>query len=482
MSTLREHERLPRIRGARPWILYAALVVLPLALVPLLLHLGSDVLETPDATGTAPRSASLFDTVQRLLVTLSVILASCQLTGRLMRRLSQPTVIGEILAGILLGPSFLGLLWPAGYDWLLPQPLIEPLNALAQLGLVFFMFLVGQETDFRRIGRRGRNVLVISHVGVAVPLLAGIALAFLMYRSYAPEKIGFTEFALFFGVSMSITAFPVLARIVTHRGLNDTAVGTTALAGAAIGDVTAWCLLAVVVAVVERSSFTGVAVTVVLAAAFALVMRLAVRPALLRWSYGSRLDERGRPEGGSPDGAILPVLCCGILLCAFTTQWIGIHSIFGAFLLGAVMPRGSEKVERATVRMRGMTETLLLPLFFVYSGLRTDFGLFGANWRTWVWCLLLVTVAVVVKWGSTTIAALATGSVWQEALSLGALMNCRGLTELIVLNIGLDLGVISPALFTMFVFMAFVSTVMTSPALSLIELRRGRERPPRVAP
>ncbi|MFG2981718.1 cation:proton antiporter [Streptomyces sp. NPDC048258] len=469
MTTVRTRERTSRDQAARPWILYVVLVVFPLAVTVVLLRFGSEVLGSGEVTGGRSPGHAVPDVFTDLLLALPVVLVACQLAGRLFRRISQPGVIGEILAGILLGPSVLGLVWPTGYAVLMPQHLLGPLGILAQLGLIFFMFLVGLELDLRHVRDSARSLLLISHSGVAVPMLAGIVLAFAMYEGFAPAHVGFAEFALFFGVSMSITAFPVLARIVADRNLKGTLIGTTALAGAAISDITAWCLLAAVVAIVQQTSFTDVGLTVALTLVFILFMWRVVRPALLRSAQDSPQESSGATVRRLPDAAVLSLLLCGIMVCALSTQWIGIHSIFGAFLLGAVMPRGLLTVQRSAFRIRGVTEVLLLPLFFVYSGLRTELNLLGTDWQQWAWCLLLIVVAVVVKWGSTTIVARATGFDWPSALSLGALMNCRGLTELIVLNVGLDLGVVSPALFTMFVLMALVSTVMTSPTLSAID-------------
>jgi Kef-type K+ transport system membrane component KefB len=413
--------------------------------------------------------------VSQLLMALPVILLVCLVLARITRRFGQPAVIGEIVAGILLGPSALGQLYHHAYTWLFPGSLTVGINLLAQLGLAFFMFLVGYELELGQVRGHGRSILLISHVGVAVPLVSGVLLAMGMYRSLAPDGTSFIGFALFIGVSISITAFPVLARIVTDRNLDGTELGSMALAGAAIGDVTAWWLLAIVVTTVRNSSPLVVLRTIALTALFAAALVFAVRPAL-RHLLGGTANRRELMSQRLSGSKTMAVLLSAIMLSALATNRIGIHAIFGAFLLGTITPRGSVNITEATVRLRSVTESLLLPLFFVYSGLRTEVGLLGGGWRPWALCVLVVAVAVLAKWGGTTLASRLSGFDWHTSLSLGALMNCRGLTELIVLNVGLDLGVISTKVFTIFVLMALVSTVMTSPALTLINRWSGKPR------
>ncbi|MGV9388353.1 cation:proton antiporter [Streptomyces olivaceus] len=446
----------------RAVFLYGALVILPAVAVVLLLAVRG---HTAGGDRTSSAAAPGPDVYGRLLLALPVILLVGQGCAALCRRMSQPGVVGEILAGIVLGPSVLGLLWPFARHWLLPDELMPPINVLAQLGLVLFMFLVGHELDLRRVRGRGHALLVVSHVGVAVPMLTGVVLALGLYGPFAPAHTDFTPFALFVAVSLSITAFPVLARIVAERRLGSSTAGSMAVVSAAIGDVTAWCLLAVVVTTARHSSLLDVGRVLLLTSGFCALLWLVVRPAATRLLSGG---ERDGSTARLPEAAVLPALLVGIMLSALATDRIGVHAIFGAFLLGVVTPR-RPAVERAAAGVRSVTETLLLPLFFVYSGLRTEIGLLTGGWRTWLWCLLVLVAAVVAKWGSTTAAARSVGLSWEDSMLLGALMNCRGLTELIVLNVGLDLGVISPTLFTVFVVMAVVSTVMTSPAVSAVQ-------------
>jgi Kef-type K+ transport system membrane component KefB len=454
----------PRFRARH---VYALLVVIPAALMVVVLRLGGTTTGTGEAAlGAAGKGHSASATFAALLLALPVILLVSHLTAGLFRRMAQPAVIGEIVAGVLLGPSLLGLVWTSGYHYLFPAELTAPINTLAQLGLICFMFMIGYELDLDAVRGRGQAVLSISHVGIAVPLLAGVLLALGMYGGYAPDGLGFTAFGLFIAVAMSITAFPVLARVIAERRPEELPVGPVALSCAAVGDVTAWCLLAVVVAVAEHSSPFGVVRILILAVLFCALLHFAVRPLLERALSGREWSR----------GTVLPVLFSGILLSALATDRIGIHAIFGPFLLGAVTPRGSALLERAVGRLRSVTEALLLPLFFVFSGLRTSIGLLGDS-QAWLWCLAVVMTAMAAKWGTSTLAARGCGMGWKDSLSIGALMNCRGLTELVALNIGLDLGVITPTVFTMFVVMALISTVLTAPALSLIGRLFAGSRP-----
>ena len=442
--------------GRRSAAVYLGLVLLPVSVALMLL------LRHGDSGGAAHAAPPVVpDPVSKLLIALPVILLTCRLCAALFRRLGQPEVIGEIVAGVVLGPSLLGAIWPAAQGWLFPAFLGDTLNVLAQVGLVLFMFLVGSELDIGLVRRRGAVAVTVSQVSIAVPFASGILLAIGMYPTLAKPGVSFTTFALFVAVSMSVTAFPVLARLLVDRKMDGTPLGALALTCAAVDDVAAWCLLAVVVATSTNSSPAGVGVTLALLLGFVVLMAFVVRPLLVRWTTAGRLPV--------PQSVLMPVLLSAVLLSALATQQIGIHAIFGAFLLGVVMPRNADQIIRATVPIRGFTVTVLLPLFFVYTGLRTKFGLLGDDWRAWLWCLVVIAVAVAGKGAGSAIAARVAGIGWRDALSVGALMNCRGLTELVVLNVGLDLGVISEKVFALLVVMALVSTVMTAPALDLIE-------------
>jgi Kef-type K+ transport system membrane component KefB len=452
-----------RVRS-RTWrvVVSAALVAVPVALIVIVLDVGSAY---HGATGPVLAPPSSADSYSRLLVALPVILAACYLAGMLLRRLGQPAVIGEIIAGVLLGPSLLGLIWPEAFRWLFPAEVIGTINTLAQLGLIFFMFMVGSEIDLASLRKRGFTAVTVSQVSIALPMLTGIGLAFGLYPLFG-NNVGFLAFALFLAVSMSVTAFPVLARILTDRGIARTPLGALALMCAAVDDIAAWCLLAVVIAISQGGTPDEVFVTVGLTLVFAVAMVYLVRPLLTRWL------ER------APEVAVLPILLGGIMLSALATDEIGIHPIFGAFLFGVISPRGMPKSSRAAGKLESVTVTLLLPLFFTYTGLRTQFGLLDSA-GLWAWCGLIITVAMFGKWVAVTVAARLSGVGWRESLSLGALMNCRGLTELVVLNIGLHLKVITPTVFAMLVIMTLVSTVITAPALTVISrLRRSPDEIP----
>lgn len=437
-----------------------ALVALPAALIVAILILGSA--RRGGAVFATPAASAAPSPYPRLLMALPVILAACYLVGELARRVGQPRVIGEIITGVMLGPSLLGALWPSGYHWLFPGPVTATINTLAQLGLVFFMFLIGAEFEFGRMRRRALTAATVSQAGITLPMLSGIVLAFWLYPRFG-NGVGFLGFTLFIAVSMSITAFPVLAAILADRAMTGTPLGALALTCAAIGDVVAWCLLAVVTAIGGHGSAASALRTIALTAVFVAVMALLVRPLLARWL--ERL----------PQQAALPVLLAGAMLSALATSQIGVHPMFGAFAFGVIVPRRCLAARQAAMKTEHVTRTLLLPLFFVYTGLNTRFGLLGADGGLWAWCALITAVAVVGKFGSATAAARLTGTGWRESFCLGALMNCRGLTELAVLSIGLQLKVISPVMFAMLVVMTLLSTLATAPALSLIT-RRGAAR------
>ncbi|MFD4606314.1 cation:proton antiporter [Streptomyces sp. NPDC058464] len=408
-------------------------------------------------------AAAAPDPLTPLLVAVPVVILACRAGAQLLKRLGQPPVVGEILVGILFGPSLLGWLWPGAQTWLFPQSALPYIGVLGNIGLLVFMFLVGLELDLKSLRGNSRTAVAVSQAGIALPLLLGTLLALGMYGDFAPPGTGRLPFVLFIAVSMSITAFPVLARILTDRGLYRTRVGALAMASAAVDDVSAWCLLAAVVAVTKSNSPLEALTTAGYALVFTAVMFLVVRPLLARWA--------ARAERRYADGVVLVVLFSGLSLAAYATDRIGVHALFGAFLFGVVTPRGSRRIEATAARMRAFAVPTLLPLFFVGTGLKTDVGLLGGSGTQWLWAGAVLAVAVAGKWGGGTLAARLSGRDWRDSMSLGALMNCRGLTELIVLNIGLGLGVIGPELFTVLVLMALLTTAMTSPALTRI--RKG---------
>jgi len=410
---------------------------------------------------SAGSSGSSPDVMLHVLLALIAVIVMARTLGSLFRAFHQPPVIGEIIAGIILGPSVLGRLAPDVASAVLPPSIAPFLNVISQVGVILYMFLVGLELDPKLLRDRGHTTVAISHASILAPFLMGAALALFLYPTLAPTGVSFTSFSLFIAVSMSITAFPVLARILTDRGIHKTRMGVIALTCAAVDDVTAWCLLAFVVSVVEARTY-GALSTIVLALAFIAAMALVVRPAMVRLTF--LYGNRGLTQG------LMAAIFVALLLSALTTDVIGIHAIFGAFALGAIIPHDSSLARELTDRLEDLVIVLLLPAFFAFTGLRTQIGLVhGAN--EWMVCALIIAVASVGKFGGGTIAARLTGLGWRESSALGVLMNTRGLMELIVLNIGYDLQVIPPTLFAMLVIMALVTTFATTPILHFIAPR-----------
>jgi len=406
------------------------------------------------------RTSQGVDLLLHVLLALVVIIVAARAAGILFSRLGQPPVIGEIVAGILLGPSLLGAVAPSVYAFLLPADMTPFLQIVAQVGVILYMFLVGLELNPAHLKRSPHTLLAISHASIIVPFVLGSALSLGLYPILSTSEVPFTAFSLFLGVSMSVTAFPVLARILTDRRLQTTPLGVLALGCAAIDDVTAWCLLAFVVSVVQAHGQNAM-VTVLLTATFIAAMFLVLRPLLHR--VVRRID---RIPGRVPPNAMAFLFV--LLLCsALTTEWIGIHALFGAFLLGMVIPHDSRVAQDLMERLEDLVVTLLLPAFFAFSGMRTRVQLVS-DVEHWLLCGLIIFLACLGKFGGSAIAARITGLPWRDASALGILMNTRGLVELIVLNVGLDFGVISPTLFAMLVIMALVTTFATSPILDRI--------------
>jgi Kef-type K+ transport system membrane component KefB len=387
-----------------------------------------------------------------------------QFVGRLFAFVGQPPVIGEVVAGILLGPSLLGQQTSA---LILPPKIAPFLQVIAQLGVILYMFMVGLELNAGVIKGRAHAMVATSHASILLPFLLGSVLALALYPRLSSRDVPFTSFVLFLAVAMSITAFPVLARILTDRGMSRTELGVVALSCAATDDVTAWCLLAFVVGVAKAQAGAGIAVAAG-TLAYIAAMVLIVRP------LAARLVLRCRGEQVPRGAAVLTFVA--LLASALTTDLIGIHAIFGAFMLGAVIPHDSAIARNFTRHLEQVVTVLLLPAFFAFTGMRTRIDLVS-GWEAWFICGLIILVATVGKFGGTCVAARLTGLSWRDAAALGALMNTRGLMELIVLNIGLDLKVISPALFAMMVLMAIATTMATGPALQLLlPTVRGRDR------
>jgi Kef-type K+ transport system membrane component KefB len=396
-----------------------------------------------------------------LLLQIVAIVAVARGFAFLFAKLGQPSVIGEIVAGIVLGPSILGYWMPDTFAFIFPAGSLVNLQFMSQVGLVLFMFVVGMELDLSVLKGRTHDAVVVSHASIIIPYALGVALAHELYLDFAPPTVPFLSFALFMGIAMSITAFPVLARIIQERGLSRTRLGAMAVTCAAADDVTAWCILAAVIAIVKAGSAVSALYTIAAAAVYVSVMLGVVRPFLRRLGevHGERRS-LGRP--------IVAGMFLVLLASAWTTEVIGIHALFGAFLAGAIMPPNMSFRRLLIGKLEDVSVVLLLPLFFVFTGLRTRIGLL-TDGHLWLTCAAVIGIAVLGKFGGTLIAARFTGSSWRDSLSLGALMNTRGLMELVVLNIGYDLGVLNAEMFAMMVLMALFTTFMTGPSLSLIE-------------
>jgi Kef-type K+ transport system membrane component KefB len=404
-----------------------------------------------------------------VLLALVVILLSARGLGVVFQRFNQPPVVGEMIAGILLGPSLLGKILPHTFNFLFPDQMTPYLSVIANIGVILYMFLVGVELNTSLLRQRTHASVATSHASIVAPFLLGSAMALWLYPMYSTKDVRFVVFALFMGVSMSVTAFPVLARVVTDRGMQDDPLGATALACAAVDDVTAWCLFALVVSV-ARSQAQESLLTLALTAGFILAVFSLVRPGAI---WLARRHAQRRRTGQSS----IVIACIALLLAALTTQWIGIHALFGAFLVGAVIPHESPLAKDIKQKFEDLVVILFLPVFFAFTGLRTQIGLVHGL-GDWTVCVAIIVVASLGKFGGGTIAARLTGLGWQEAASLGILMNTRGLMELIVLNVGMDLGVLSPTLFAMLVIMAIVTTFATTPVLQILTPQAARAAVP----
>ena len=395
-----------------------------------------------------------------LLAQIAVILIVARLMGWLFRKLHQPRVIGEMVAGILLGPSLLGWAAPTVFAALFPPESLGSLNSLSQIGLLLFMFLIGLELDLKQLRELGRTAIITSQASIIAPFVLGLGLAFYLYPRLSDHTVGFTGFALFMSIAMSITAFPVLARILTERNLLRTRVGALAITCAAVNDVTAWCVLAGIVVIVRTSALSVTLWgTLIGLGLFVLVMMVLVKPAL------RRLARSYEKHGLTHDNLSLILLLT--LACGWTTEFLGIHALFGAFLAGVITPRHHELSKEILQRLESVTVVLLLPLYFAFTGLRSSFALIFST-GMWIYCLVIIALAVIGKFGGSLLAARFDGMSWRESAAVGILMNTRGLVELIILNVGLDLGVLSQSLFSAMVLMALVTTFMTSPLLNLI--------------
>jgi Kef-type K+ transport system membrane component KefB len=396
-----------------------------------------------------------------LLLQIVTIIFAARLFGWFCKKIGQPAVIGEIAAGIVLGPSLLGMYFPEFSAMLFPEQSLGNLQFLSQIGLILFMFVIGMELDLKVLKNQAHEAIVISHASIIIPFALGLGLAYFIYNSFAPEGVPFSSFGLFMGISMSITAFPVLARIVQERGIHKTRLGTVVITCAAADDITAWSLLAAVIAIVKAGSFVSALPTIFMAVGYVFVMLKIVRPFLKR--VGDLHSSRE-----NLDKPVVAIFFSVLILSSYVTEVVGIHALFGAFVAGVIMPDNQKFKQIFIEKVEDVALVLLLPLFFVFTGLRTQIGLLNDPYL-WMICGLVILVAVTGKFVGSALAAKFIGQNWHDSLVIGALMNTRGLVELVVLNIGYDLGILTAEIFAMLVIMALVTTFMTAPALNLIE-------------
>ncbi len=404
-----------------------------------------------------------------LLLQIITIIITARVFGYFCQKIGQPTVIGEILAGVFLGPSLIGTIFPGFSAFLFPAASLGNLQFLSQIGLILFMFVVGMELDLSVLKKKANDAILISHASIIIPFSLGLFLAYFIYTDFAPKGINFLSFALFIGIAMSITAFPVLARIVQERQLAKTKLGAIVITCAAADDITAWCILAAVIAVVKAGTMVSALYTIVFAVLYVVFMLIVIRPFLRRLGDIYSNDE-------SLVKPVVAVFFIILIVSAYATEVIGIHALFGAFMAGVIMPPNLNFRKVFIEKVEDVSMVLLLPLFFVFTGLRTQIGLLNDPFL-WKICGLIILVSVAGKFLGSALAAKFVKNNWRDSLIIGALMNTRGLMELIVLNIGYDLGVLKPEVFTMMVIMALFTTFMTSPTLSIINWLLPEKKP-----
>lgn len=405
-------------------------------------------------------SANLYDELSIIILQMIVIILVANIFEIICRRLWQPAVIGQIFAGIVLGPTVMGLFFPKIFSFLFPPDSLQVLKIFSNIGLILFMCFVGMELGGSLFKTKTRQALVISMMGIFVPFILGTIFAFFIYKPYSFGSVPLLSFSLFIGIAMSITAFPVLARIIQERRLTNTHLGALAITCAAINDLIAWCLLAGILAIASAGSGYAALLTFVLAFAYIVFMFKFLRPALQKHYETHPLKKNSQMS-------IVAILFLLMLASSYITNLIGIHPLFGAFIAGLIMPSHLVSELKLMEKIESVSLVLFLPIFFVISGLRTQIQ-FLSTWGDWGVCLLVILVAVAGKFGGCFFAAKLVGEKWKDALSIGVLMNTRGLIELVVLNIGYELGILKPQMFSILVIMALVTTLLTNPLLELI--------------
>lgn len=394
------------------------------------------------------------------LIQLIIIIITSRVFGYFFKKIGQPTVMGEILAGIFLGPSILGTIFPEYLQAIFPPGSLDTMRILSQIGLILFMFVVGMELDLDILKTKARTAVTISNASIIIPFSLGVMLAYFLHDYYAPKDVPFYAFALFMGIAMSITAFPVLARIIRERSLRDKRIEAIAMTSAAINDVTGWVALAFVIAIIKAHSFSNSVYTLLATVGYMIAMVFIVRPLMNKLAKAK--------ENNFVKQSIVAIIFIVMLLSSLCTELIGVHALFGAFMAGVIMPQEWHFRQIITDKVEDVALILLLPLFFVITGLRTHINTVNTP-ILWAVTLLIIAIAVLGKLGGSAVAAKMTGENNYNSLSIGVLMNTRGLMELVILNIGYDLNILSEEIFTMMVIMALVTTFMTSPLLSLLD-------------
>ncbi|PYP82410.1 MAG: cation/H(+) antiporter [Candidatus Angelobacter sp. Gp1-AA117] len=404
--------------------------------------------------------------IAQLLLSVGTIVLVTRLFGWLFERIGQPCVVGEMTAGIVLGPSVLGYFFPGFLTYIFPSSSLTTLTALSQLGILLFMFVVGLEVDLNRLLKSRAMVVLTSNFSILMPFVMGIGLARLLYSRFAGPHVPFLYFAMFVGTAMSVTAFPVLARILQERNLLRTDLGRIAISCAAIDDASAWLLLATLTAMVHSASnWSNLAITLAKFLVFVSIMLFPVRYAIA--FIGKFWQRRGLSPG------VLSVVILLLLASSWITEQIGVHALFGAFIAGLIMPKHKSLVVPLREKIESLTLVLLLPLFFALTGLRTRIDLISGT-DMWLWAFAIIGVATLCKFAGASATSYILGMKWKDSVGLGILMNTRGLVELVVLTVGLDLGILSPALFTMMVTMALVTTFMATPLLVALKIAPSR--------